>query len=56
MEEDFLGKLSIRPLTIEDLDAIVEIDRKVLGQARRDYWRKEMKFPTPPLSEVRSGR
>jgi ribosomal protein S18 acetylase RimI-like enzyme len=53
MEEDFLGKLSIRPLTIEDLDAIVEIDRKVLGQARRDYWRKEMKFPTPPYP--RSG-
>lgn len=48
MEEDFLAKLDIRPLTIEDLDAIVEIDRKVLGQARRDYWRTEMKFPTPP--------
>jgi ribosomal protein S18 acetylase RimI-like enzyme len=53
MEEDFLGKLNIRPLTVEDLDAIVEIDRKVLGQARRDYWRKEMKFPTPPYP--RSG-
>ena len=49
MEEDFLAKLNIRPLTIEDLDAIVEIDRKVLGQARRDYWRTEMKFPTPPI-------
>ena len=53
MEEDFLTKLNIRPLTVEDLDAIVEIDRKVLGQARRDYWRKEMKFPTPPYP--RSG-
>jgi len=53
MEEDLLAKLNIRPLTIEDLDAIVEIDRKVLGQARRDYWRKEMKFPTPPYP--RSG-
>jgi ribosomal protein S18 acetylase RimI-like enzyme len=53
MEEDFLAKLSIRPLTIDDLDAIVEIDRKVLGQARQDYWRKEMKFPTPPYP--RSG-
>jgi ribosomal protein S18 acetylase RimI-like enzyme len=53
MEEDFLAKVNIRPLTIEDLDAIVEIDRKVLGQARRDYWRKEMKFPTPPYP--RSG-
>ncbi len=53
MEEDFIAKLNIRPLTIEDLDAIVEIDRKVLGQARRDYWRTEMKFPTPPYP--RSG-
>jgi len=30
MEEDFLAKLDIRPLTFGDLDAIVEIDRKVL--------------------------
>ena len=53
MEEDFLAKLNIRPLTVEDLDAIVEIDRKVLGQARRDYWRTEMKLPIPPYP--RSG-
>jgi ribosomal protein S18 acetylase RimI-like enzyme len=52
MEEDFLGKLDIRPLTILNLDAIVEIDFKVLGKARRDFWRKKIELPDPrtPLS------
>jgi ribosomal protein S18 acetylase RimI-like enzyme len=45
MEEDFLGKLNIRPLTVEDLEAIVEIDRKVLGKVRRDFWRKKIELP-----------
>ena len=48
MEEDFLAKLNIRPLTIGDLDAIVEIDRKVLGKARRDYWRKKIEVSRLP--------
>ena len=52
MQEDFLAGLSIRPLTIRDLDAIVEIDRKVLGKARRDFWEKKIELPNPryPLS------
>ena len=52
MEEDFLAGLTIRPLTIGDLDAIVEIDRKVLGKARRDFWEKKIEVPNPryPLS------
>jgi ribosomal protein S18 acetylase RimI-like enzyme len=52
MEEDFLAKLKIHPLTVGDLDAIVEIDRKVLGKARRDFWRKKIDLPNPryPLS------
>ena len=45
MEEDFLTKLAIRPLTTGDLDAIVEIDRKVLGTSRPDYWRKKIELP-----------
>ncbi len=47
MEEDFLTRVSTRPLTIGDLDAIVEIDRKVLGKPRRDYWKKKIGFPNP---------
>jgi ribosomal protein S18 acetylase RimI-like enzyme len=46
MEEDSLTGLSIRPLTTGDLEAIVEIDRKVLGKTRRDYWKK-IELPDP---------
>jgi len=46
MEEDSLTGLSIRPLTAGDLEAIVEIDRKVLGKTRRDYWKK-IELPDP---------
>ena len=42
MEEELLNRLSIRPLTLSDLDAIVEIDRKVLGKPREDFWKKRM--------------
>jgi ribosomal protein S18 acetylase RimI-like enzyme len=35
---DFFEKLSIRVLEKSDLDAIVDIDTKVLGESRRDYW------------------
>jgi ribosomal protein S18 acetylase RimI-like enzyme len=52
MEGDFLAGLNIRALTIGDLDAIVEIDRKVLGKVRQDFWRKKIELPNPryPLS------
>jgi len=52
MEGDFLSEVKMRPLTISDLDAIVEIDRKVLGKVRRDFWRKTIELPNPryPLS------
>jgi ribosomal protein S18 acetylase RimI-like enzyme len=35
---NFLDKLHIRIMEKEDLDFIVEIDTKVLGETRRDYW------------------
>jgi ribosomal protein S18 acetylase RimI-like enzyme len=52
MEEDFLTKLNMRPLTIGDLDGIVEIDRKVSGEVRRDFWGEKIKPPSSryPLS------
>lgn len=34
----FSDNLSVRQLTKNDLDSIVEIDTKVLGETRRDYW------------------
>ena len=35
---NFLDKLAVRQMVKEDLDAIVEIDTKVLGESRKDYW------------------
>ena len=54
MEGDFLESLNIRSLTIGDLDAIVEIDRKVLGKVRRDFWEKKIELPNPryPFSSL----
>ena len=47
MEEQLLSRLNLRPLTIQDLGAIVEIDRKVLGKTRQEYWRKKIELPNP---------
>jgi ribosomal protein S18 acetylase RimI-like enzyme len=35
---NFFDKLSVRQLVKDDLDSIIEIDTKVLGEVRRDYW------------------
>jgi len=52
MEEGFLPEVNVRPLTIQDLDAIVEIDRKVLGTSRPEYWKLKLELPNTryPLS------
>jgi ribosomal protein S18 acetylase RimI-like enzyme len=52
MKEDFSAGVDIRLMTIGDLDAIVEIDSRVLGKPRPDYWKKKLEIPNPryPLS------
>ena len=35
---NFLDMVTIRIMQPDDLDFIVEIDTKVLGESRRDYW------------------
>ncbi len=35
---NFLDKLDIRIMKENDLDSIVDIDMKVLGEPRKDYW------------------
>ncbi len=35
---NFLDKLHIRIMKEDDVDSIVDIDTKVLGEPRRDYW------------------
>ena len=44
--------LKIRPLKTEDLEAIVAIDEKVLGEKRRDYWGKKLQMMDDKASQV----
>lgn len=48
-----MTEIKIRSLTERDLDAVVEIDRKILGKTRREYWRRKIGFadiyPRPAL-------
>jgi ribosomal protein S18 acetylase RimI-like enzyme len=37
-----LGDAIIRPLRKDDLEAIVRIDEKVLGESRKDYWERKL--------------
>jgi len=49
---DHLAGLNIRPFSPADLEAIVDIDRKVLGKERRDYWKSKIELSSTkyPLS------
>jgi predicted N-acetyltransferase YhbS len=47
-----LEDLRIRLLKIEDLEAIVTIDEKVLGEKRRDYWGKKLQMMGEKASQV----
>ena len=37
-----MENVTIRPLEHDDLEAIVEIDRKVLGENRKEYWERKL--------------
>ena len=41
-EMDSLEDVKIRTLKKEDLEAIFEIDEKVLGENRKDYWERKL--------------
>ncbi len=42
----------IRTLRREDLDAIVSIDEKVLGESRRNYWKKKLELMNDRSSQI----
>ena len=48
-----MNKLKIRVLTENDLDAVVAIDRKILGKERRAFWKRKIAYadiyPRPAL-------
>jgi ribosomal protein S18 acetylase RimI-like enzyme len=49
---DPLEKITLRPLTISDLDAVAAIDISLLGKDRREYW--EFKLERAEMSGVPS--
>ena len=53
MDMEFLAGVNIRPMTVGDVDAIVEIDRRVIGKSRPDYWKKVVpENPQYPFSSL----
>ena len=52
-KDDLLAGLLIRPLAMEDLDAIVEIDREVVGKARQEYWKSKIEPPNTRFPQSR---
>lgn len=49
---NLMEKVQIRPLKNEDLDAIVEIDEKILGENRRTYWQRKLELMDHKSSQV----
>jgi ribosomal protein S18 acetylase RimI-like enzyme len=49
---NLMEKVQIRPLRNEDLDAIVEIDEKVLGENRRSYWERKLELMNNKSSQI----
>ncbi len=47
-----LKNMKIRPLKKEDLETIIEIDEKVLGENRKDYWERKLALMNDKSSKV----
>jgi len=49
---NLLESLKIRPLSKGDLGTIIEIDEKVLGERRRDYWERKLELMNERSSRI----
>jgi predicted N-acetyltransferase YhbS len=49
---NFMENVKIRILSYEDLNAIVEIDQKVLGENRRNYWERKLELMKNKSSQI----
>jgi predicted N-acetyltransferase YhbS len=47
-----LENTKIRPLKKEDLKTIIEIDEKILGENRKDYWERKLALMNAKASQV----
>ena len=54
------NQVKIRVLDENDLDAVVEIDKRILGQERHSYWKRKMAYagiyPRPALVAEVEGK
>jgi len=44
--------IKIRPLSKGDVDAIVQIDEKVLGESRKEYWERKLRLTNDKSSQI----
>jgi len=49
---DSLENLKIRALKREDLEAIVKIDKRVLGEDRKNHWERKLELMSDKSSQV----
>jgi predicted N-acetyltransferase YhbS len=47
-----LKDMKIRPLKKKDIETIVEIDEKVLGENRRDYWERKFSLMNDKATKI----
>jgi predicted N-acetyltransferase YhbS len=47
-----LKNMKIRPLKKKDIETIVEIDEKVLGENRRDYWGRKFSLMNDKATKI----
>ena len=47
-----MENVKIRTLKKEDLDAIVEIDEKILGESRKNYWERKLELMNHKSSQI----
>ncbi len=52
MEENLTQSVNVRSFSEKDLQAIVEIDRRILGKSRLEYWKQQIELSNAhyPLS------
>ncbi len=55
MDDDFLKRVTLKPLSSSHVEDIVDIDHRILGKKRQSFWKKKVKAVepnTPPTAIV----
>jgi N-acetylglutamate synthase-like GNAT family acetyltransferase len=43
MDDNFLKRVSLRPISSSHIEDIVEIDQRILGKKRQSFWKKKVR-------------